>query len=77
MSQKWAPGSERTTTDGSTWSVNPDWEERTSLIHNLFELTTTDDNTEAANLLETHFMEEPLFQHVVLAICDKDHALVL
>ena len=53
MSQKWAPGSKHTTTDGSAWSINPDWEERTGLIHDVFELTTTDDNTEAADLLET------------------------
>jgi hypothetical protein len=77
MSRKWAPGSERTTTDGSTWSINPDWEERTGLVHNIFKLTTTTDNTDVTDSLDTRFTNEPLFQQVVLALCDKDHALAL
>ena len=77
MSRKWAPGSERTTADGSTWSVNPDWEERTGLLHDIFVVTNAADDTDITDPLVTRFAAEPLFQQVVLAIRDKDHALAL
>ena len=77
MSRKWAPGSERTVTDGSTWSVNPDWEERTGLVHDIFKLATTTDNTDTTDSLDTRFANEPLFHQVVLALRDKDLALAL
>ena len=76
ISRQWAPGSERTLTDGSAWSVNPDWEERTGLVHDIFRVTPTD-GTDSTDALETHFTMEPLFLQVVLAIRDKDHALAL
>jgi hypothetical protein len=76
ISRQWAPGSKQTLTDGSAWSVNPDWEEHTGLVHDIFRVTPTD-GTDLTNVLETHFTMEPLFLQVVLAICDKDHALVL
>jgi hypothetical protein len=76
ISRRWAPGSEQTDTDGNTWSVNPDWEERTGLVHNIFMLTTTD-STALPDALETRFAAQPLFLQVILAIHDKDHALAL
>ena len=76
ISRQWAPGSERTSTDGSAWSVNPDWEERTGLVHDIFTVTPTD-GTDLTDALETRFATEPLFLQVVLAIRDKDHALAL
>ena len=76
LSHQWAPGTERTAEDGSTWSVNPDWEERTGLAHDIFALTPTD-GVDPPDDLETRFTAEPLFLQVVLAIHDKDHALAL
>lgn len=77
MSCKWAPGSERTTLDGSTWSVNPDWEEQMGLLHDIFVVTPAADSTDITDPLETHFATESLFQQVILMICNKDHALAL
>jgi len=76
ISRQWAPGSERMSTDRSAWSVNPDWEECTGLVHDIFTVTPTD-GTDLTDTLETHFATEPLFLQVVLAIHDKDHALAL
>jgi transposase InsO family protein len=74
ISRKWAHGSPCTDMDGSNWTVNPDWEERTGLVHDIF--TTLIDNGQAdmEDPLEKRFVKEPLFLQVILAIWDKDHA---
>ena len=77
ISRQWAPGSERTATDGSTWSVNPDWEERTGLTHDIFLLTTNVNDNETTDALENRFANEPLFLQVILAIREKDQALAV
>ena len=77
LSRQWTQGSERKVTDGSSWIVNPDWETRTGLVHDIFTLATTTDQTDPPDTLESRFANEPLFLEVILAIRDKDHALAL
>jgi len=55
------PGEQTNSEDGSTWSVNQDWEERTGLVHNIFTLTPSTDDTDSADALEARFAAEPLF----------------
>ena len=77
LSCQWALGSEWTATDGSVWSINPDWEEQTGLVHDIFKLTPAADNMDVTDSLETCFSAEPLFQQVILALYNKDQALAL
>ena len=73
ISCQWAPGAERTATDGSSWTVNPDWEECTGLTHDIF-ITMEE---EVIDPLEARFEKEPLFAQVVMALKDKDHTKLL
>ena len=57
-------GKERTLTDGSTWSVSPDWETSRGLIHDVL-LTSVEDAT-----LRSRFEDEPLYLSILDAIQD-------
>ena len=70
ISYQWAPGAEHTATNGSSWTVNPDWEECTGLAHDIF-ITTEE---EVIDPLEVRFKKELLFVQVVMVLKDKDHA---
>ena len=54
----------RSDKDGSTWTINPDWEEKAGLAININQITV-DSNT--AELLE-RFKEETIFKGVIEAI---------
>jgi hypothetical protein len=50
--------------DGSEWTVTPDWEEITGLIHDLYQVAELPDLT----VLKERFKEEPLYLDVIDAI---------
>ncbi|KAF8870194.1 hypothetical protein BD779DRAFT_1455863 [Infundibulicybe gibba] len=58
--------------DGSEWSVSPDWEDRTGLVHDLYQLSAPDMSTEMQTL-KPRFKDKPLFTEVIdaLAKCDQ------
>jgi len=57
-------GTDKTPGDGSEWTVTPDWEEITGLVHDLYLVA------EAPNLtvLKERFKNEPLFLDIIDAI---------
>ena len=57
-------GTDKTPGDGSEWTVTPDWEEITGLVHDLYLVAETPDLT----VLKERFKDEPLFLNVVDAI---------
>jgi hypothetical protein len=50
------------------WTVNPDWEAATGLTHDIFQVSTS----EQENLLRERFKDEPIFLEVVEAILELD-----
>ncbi|KIJ93684.1 hypothetical protein K443DRAFT_59601, partial [Laccaria amethystina LaAM-08-1] len=50
--------------DGSEWTVTPDWEEVTGLVHDLYQVTELPDLT----VLKERFKDEPLYLDVLDAI---------
>jgi hypothetical protein len=57
-------GQPHTKTDGSTWSVSPDWEEREGIIMGIDNVAVS---KEMEGLLQ-HFEKEPLFKMVIEAL---------
>jgi len=54
-------GTDKIPGDGSKWTVMPDWEEVTGLVHDLYHIAGTPDLT----VLRERFKSEPLFLDVV------------
>lgn len=57
-------GTDKTPGDGSEWTVTPDWEEVTGLVHDLYHVADLPDLT----VLRERFKDEPLFLDVIDAI---------
>ncbi|KIK00109.1 hypothetical protein K443DRAFT_58848, partial [Laccaria amethystina LaAM-08-1] len=55
---------DKTPGDGSEWTVTPDWEEVTGLIHDLYNITELPD----LSVLKKRFEDEPLYRDVIDAI---------
>jgi hypothetical protein len=54
--------------NGSEWTVNPDWEAATGLVHDLFQISLNESST----ALCEHFKGEPVFLEVIDAILELD-----
>jgi len=57
-------GMDKTPGNGSEWTVTPDWEEITGLVHDLYLVAEAPDLT----VLKERFKNEPLFLNVIDAI---------
>jgi transposase InsO family protein len=57
-------GTDKVPGDGSEWTVTPDWEEVTGLVHDLYQVTELPDLT----VLKERFKDEPLYLDVLDAI---------
>ena len=57
-------GTDKTLGHGSEWTVTPDWEEVTGLIHNLYHIAKLPDLT----VLKVRFKGEPLYLNIIDAI---------
>lgn len=57
-------GTDKVPGEGSEWTVTPDWEEVTGLVHDLYHVAETPDLT----ILKERFKNEPMFLNVVDAI---------
>ena len=57
-------GMDKVPGDGSEWTVTPDWEEVTSLVHDLYQVAELPDLT----TLKERFKNEPLYLDVIDAI---------
>ena len=57
-------GTDKTPGDGSKWTVMPDWEEVTGLVHKLYHVAELPDLT----VLKEQFKDEPLFLDIIDAI---------
>ena len=57
-------GTDKTPGDGSEWTVSPDWEEITGLVHDLFLVDESTDLT----VLKERFKDEPLYLDIINAI---------
>jgi len=54
-------GTDKVPSDGSEWTVTPDWEEVTGLVHNLYHVAELPDLT----VLKERFKDEPLYLDVI------------
>jgi len=57
-------GTDKVQGDGSEWTVTPDWEEITGLVHDLYHIAELPDLT----VLKDRFKDEPLYLDVLGAI---------
>ena len=57
-------GTDKVPGDGSEWTVTPDWEEITGLVHDLYQVADLPDLT----VLKDRFKDEPLYLDVIDAI---------
>ncbi|KAI0363825.1 hypothetical protein BV20DRAFT_910484, partial [Pilatotrama ljubarskyi] len=69
-------GAQRTTGDGSEWTVCEDWEANLGLVNDLFQVTAELPETEHEDdALLNRFAEEPLFTEVIKAIMNATDTL--
>jgi hypothetical protein len=54
--------------DGSEWTVSKDWEAVRGLIHEIFQVSIS----EQEDALQTHFKDEPIFLKIIEAILELD-----
>ncbi|KZP06515.1 hypothetical protein FIBSPDRAFT_764317 [Athelia psychrophila] len=67
-------GAAKVDADGHKVSVNPDWEARTGLVHDMFAVLAVSDLDKTSAQLRGRFANEPMFLQVIDAIWNLDYA---
>ena len=58
--------------DGHEWTVSEDWEARTGVVNDIFQVANTNPTPESLKMLE-RFLEEKVFKDIVGSLLELNH----